>query len=77
MDGNESLKRVQRARHEWNTGGQIINVENIEQDDPRGLSSDMHLSEDTVNRFQYEVKRYPAHVVCGIGLSLMGKAHVQ
>jgi Kyakuja-Dileera-Zisupton transposase len=65
MDGNESLKRVQRARREKNMASQIINVENIERDDSRVLVSDMYLSEAAVNHFRHEVKcHHQTPMVC-------------
>ena len=69
MDGNESLKRVQRAYREKNAEGKTTIFESREREDSRTIQSAMYLTADTVNVFKDEVKRQRHPIqVCSISL---------
>jgi hypothetical protein len=57
FDGNESLKRVERAIREKDASRKLVCSENIECKDLCTVMNDMYLSEDQVNQFKNEVKR--------------------
>ncbi|KAF8576460.1 hypothetical protein K439DRAFT_1367201, partial [Ramaria rubella] len=57
MDGNESLKRMERAWYQKDDAGHVISSERIEWQDMRTIQTDMHLNEEEVDRFKNEVKR--------------------
>ncbi|KAF8581494.1 hypothetical protein K439DRAFT_1619002 [Ramaria rubella] len=52
MDGNESLKCVERAHYQKDNTGTLISSEKIEWEDSHTIVSDMHLSEDAINQFR-------------------------
>ncbi|KAF8576774.1 hypothetical protein K439DRAFT_1622589 [Ramaria rubella] len=58
MDGNKSLKRVERARCERNAHGVTVQCENIERENKRTIMSDMYLGQEAVNVFRHEVKHH-------------------
>ena len=57
IDGNESLKRVERTKE----GGDGARV-NIERDDSRALHSHLFVERDIVDNFKYEVRSRNARV---------------
>ena len=56
MDGNESLKRVRRARKILDDIGNTVEMVNIEREDPRWRQHPIYLEASEVNRFSGEVK---------------------
>ncbi|KAF8524734.1 hypothetical protein JB92DRAFT_2703082 [Gautieria morchelliformis] len=54
MDGNESLKRVERAQREKTSDGGIHSSQNIERPDSRYIQDHMYLNEAQVNYFRHE-----------------------
>jgi hypothetical protein len=57
MDGNESLKQVQQAKHDKDTTGRIISSEDIEQEDSCDIHTSLYLGQDIVDRYKNEVKQ--------------------
>ena len=57
IDGNESLKRVERTKEDED-GVRV----NIERSDSRTLGSHLFIERDVVDGFKHEVKRFGARV---------------
>ncbi|HEV7736239.1 MAG TPA: hypothetical protein VGO47_02560 [Chlamydiales bacterium] len=57
IDGNNSIKRMERRRNEKNEDGQVIRTVNIECADSRAINSPMYLNREDVDIFKNEVPR--------------------
>ena len=52
IDGNNSLKRVERVKRERDENSRVIGCENIERDEGKEFDDEMYISEEVVDQYK-------------------------